>query len=315
MEQYRADFTHLPEGQRVSRRFFQVFKPLLKERFEQYLNLQKTSQAGRPRKFDLDIFFEAFFQLVDNGSKISNLAICFPQIAGSFKRYLRLFCQSRLLECLNNQLLLQLKAGDCLTIDSFVVKSCDGKELTGKNYLDRGRKGVKVTIISNLQQIIENYDIFPANKGETSCLESLLEKRPPPKKVTLLGDSGFIGKNIASFCHERQVRLVAKPRQTTPKKGYQKDFQCKACKDGKRCYNGKTCINSKNYSSEPKITHKLSKKDQQLLERERPKIEHINGVLRRFRGINTKFTKRIITYQTIVSFGVLCHNFYRYCQL
>lgn len=290
---------------------FEILKPILKERFVAFLDSKKKSKAGRPRTFDFDKFFAAFYSLVDDGSKISNFSITFPTIFGSFKRYFRNFRDSGILEEIHNGLLDIAKRSHCNIVDSFVVKSCDGSELTGKNYLDRGRNGIKVTLICDTNQVVHNFEIFPANKGENNCLKNLLEKQPVSKRTSLFADSGYIGREISQYCSSKRVRLIAKPRRTRPKKGYPQNFKCASCQRGNNCNNGKTCVNSKNYEPGQKLSHELSKRDQKTMERERNKIEWINGRLRRSRGINIKYTKKIISYKTMLLFVIICNNLHR----
>lgn len=296
-----------------TRQIYSHLKSTIKNKFDNYLNSLKKSKAGRPRTFKLELFCDAFFNLVDSGSKMSSLSETFPTVSGSFKRYLKLFVQSDILTQLNESVTKIHKPTNHLLVDSFVVKSCDGSELTGKNYLDRGRKGVKVTIISDLNNIVRKWDIFPANKGETGCLESLVNDNPLGKR-TVLADSGYIGKEIQQFCSSRKIRLVAQPRSTYPKKGLPKKFICKGCRTKKKCSNGVACVNSKKYrdpTKGPKMTHELTDQDHKLLKRYRNKVEHVNGYLRRFRGVNIKYSKSIGTYRAFVSLSILCNNVYQ----
>jgi len=310
------DFKSITKGS-LSRKGYLALKPILIRNFQTFLDSRKTSNAGRKRKFPLDVFFEAFYQMVDNATKFENLYICFPSIAGSFKRYLKHLSYSKILNQLNCELLATKPVRSPNIIDSFVVKSCDGSESTGPNYLDRGRKGVKVTLIADLNQVIENFGIFPANIGEGECCKRLLTKKPFEKQITLLADAGYVGKNLADFCSKQRVRLVANPRQTVPKKGYPADFKCVGCQKRNKCNNGVTCVNSKNYrdpSKGPKMTHTISKRDALMLEKERSKIEWTNGRIRRYRGVNVKYVKKISTFETMVCFAVLCNNFIRLAE-
>ena len=53
------------------------------------------------------------------------------------------------------------------------------------------------------------------------------------------------------------------------------------------------------------MTHKLSHRDKLLLKQNRPKVEHVNGYLRRFRGINVKYVKQTASYSMLLHIGMV----------
>jgi hypothetical protein len=53
-------------------------------------------------------------------------------------------------------------------------KSWDGNENTGKNPCDRGRRGIKGTIVCDADRFVYVYSVSPANRAENTCLRNLL---------------------------------------------------------------------------------------------------------------------------------------------
>ena len=59
-----------------------------------------------------------------------------------------------------------------------------------------------------------------------------------------------------------------------------------------------------------KKSHKLSSRDKRELKTHRNTIEIVNSRIRRFRGVNTKFVKRISSYKCLLSIAILCVGCY-----
>ena len=65
-------------------------KPAIVAILEQYLQNRITSKhTGRKRQFDLNLFLDAVYQLLDNADKSVWLKKSNTEVAGSYKRYLR----------------------------------------------------------------------------------------------------------------------------------------------------------------------------------------------------------------------------------
>lgn len=309
---------YLGNGEKRSMAAFNAVKPLLCEKLNKYLNSKKRSKAGvieplAPRKMDLMVFFTALFECVDSGSKEDYIELHYPQIKGSFNRYKTHCTQSRVIPELIDEL--RDCKGDCIPnqfiIDSFMAKSWDGSEDTGKNPTDRGRQGIKGNIVCGPDKFVYAHQILPANKSENECLRRLLTSGAMHfgKSVSLLADRGYSGKGIAQECKDKQIRLICQPKAVQPKR--LKEFTCLSCKQGKGCKNGVTCVNSnarRHPNDPPKMSHKLHYRDAKALRENRSYVEHVNGYLRRFRGINTKFVKKSSNYRMYVDVGIMCLN-------
>lgn len=253
-----------------SRKIFETLKPFLIDYLKRLTLDGKQSRTGRPIKTSFDVFFDALYHLLDSGCKITSIPEVFGIPKTTFLRYVRLLVIKNSFHSLYRELLSGTQINKTLLIDSFLVKSSEGREGTGRNPCDRGRQGVKVFVACTEDLVATNVVIKPANTSENNCLRVMIQDTSPDV-VTLLGDAGFVGRSIAEESLKSNYRLVAKPRKTR---------------------NGQ-------------MTHQLSCQDRQAIERVRPKVEHLNARLRRFRGIHVKTVKRLSTYISLIYFGLI----------
>lgn len=249
---------------------FKKLKPFFIDHLRTFIEKRKKSQAGRPIRVDFGVFFDALYHLVDSGIKINCIPTLFSISKTTFLRYLRLLTNNNFIENIYQEGLNHIKTSNVLIVDSFLVKSMDGKEGTGRNPCDRGRRGNKVFIVCDENKIATHVIIEGANTSENNCLRKFLRQRTIKRK-RILADSGFVGADIKKVAKENNYHLIVKPRK-------------------KR--NGK-------------LTHYLSSRDKKELDGKRNRIEHLNGLLRRFRGINNKYVKRLPTYRTLVFFAIV----------
>lgn len=301
-------------SEKISYKSFQTLKPAIVAILEQYLQSRITSKhTGRKRHFDLNLFLDAVYQLLDNGDKSVWLKKSNNEVAGSYKRYLRHLKASNAMNIIFDHSLENEPEAFKLFADCFIAKSIDGNEGVGPNPTDRARNGIKCGLLIDERGIIWRHIILPANKSENTALISLLA-HPFKKNKAVFTDAGFRFKQDAlSVYTERGLRIVTKPRQTTPKNGYPKNFVCTGCCKRNKCTNGKLCINSNKRIdiNKVKMSHQLHSRDNKIIKMNRWKIEKVNGSIRRFRGVNLKTTKLISTYELIVQFGILLHNCYQ----
>ena len=292
---------------------FNYLVPRMITLFEKYLIRKKLDNRGRKRSLNLYCFFETLFEIVDSGSKVKYIANHHRIPKSTFFRYLKLLVDSKITRQLVNDQLKGYYYHKLLIIDSFLVKSLMGKEGTGRNPTDRGRRGVKNTLITDKHRVILHYKTSPANKSENNALRNILEEIKP--STQLLADAGFCGKEIAQNCAERKIHLIAKPRKVKigQKNKTSKGYLCAKCVKGGPCKNGKTCQNSTNRKQPTpsgfKMTHELSKKEENLLEKHRWKIEATNAHIRNYRAVNLKMVKKITTYECLLEIAVLTHNY------
>ena len=255
-----------------SREVFESFKPFLISHIDHLITSKRKSKAGRPITTSLDIFCNALYHVTSSGLKISSIPELFGIPKSTFLRYFQLLVRSKLLERLYDQLReVSRPSTKLLIIDSFLVKSIDGSETTGRNPCDRGRRGCKAFLVTDANMICQHIWVCSANKSENTGLREFINTSEPVKRVRILGDAGYVGKSVSEECLQKGFRLIAQPRKTR----------------------------SGSY------TRHLNRRDGRELKKERNKIERLNGRVRRFRAVAVKSFKQITSYVTVLLLALI----------
>jgi hypothetical protein len=263
---------------------FLHLKPTIKEFFLKAINDNKK-KSGRPIKTNIDHFLDALYRMSDEGIKMKSIEKEYKIPKSTFCRYFKIFKEFKIVENIYNNLLIQypLSKEDILITDTFTVKSMDGNEGLGKNPCDRGRKGLKVSLISDTNYIARIIHIDKANNYDAKVLRETIKKIDPfPNKMICLADSGYVGKDLSNECLKKNINLVSKPRRTR---------------------------------NPSKMTHILNRNEKILLSKYRNRIELLNGNIRRFRGLMIKYVKKIDSYQCLLYISLLCITFYNFFNI
>lgn len=250
---------------------FEKNMPDICTRFRTYLENRKKSTKGRKRKTSMEAFLKAVFGVARYGVSTTALKELYGIPKATYFHYFKLFQQSGILRELMDQT--KNKLSDILIGDTFTVKSHDGSDSVGANPTDRGRKGIKVQVISDISGIISSVCSEPANKHDSKIFIKHL-RNYDQHKIMLL-DSAYVGKPVQEHAVKNNIRPVVVPK--------------KLC-------NGKQ-------------SHVLDSQDLVLIKK-RWTIERIIGVLRRFKGVSNKFTKTISGYQCYLLLAVTLINSY-----
>ena len=91
---------------------------------------------------------------------------------------------------------LSSRRDDWRVIDSSHVKNAYGTECTGANATDRGRKGTKLSIMTDSKGIPYIIDIIPSNKNDCVSLETLCckYKGDRGKRLQVYLDKGYVSR-------------------------------------------------------------------------------------------------------------------------
>jgi len=261
---------------------FKRLKPVLIQELKTSLSMRILCPSGRKRNPDLlEKFFDAMYYILETGSQTKRIKEFYGISKGTFYWYLNWMIEHSILENSYKNLVRQLPTTNLLITDSFIVKSMQGSEGLGRNPVDRGRQGMKVSLICDTDRVVRGLQIGGANQHDVKLLTKTIEDLPEPNPselTTILGDSGYVGKRIRQECQSRNFRLIVKPRRTR--------------KRGKK-------------------THILLKCDAHLLQTKRNLIELLNGNIRRFRSLMIKWFRRIETYKCFLYLGLLCISCYQ----
>lgn len=265
---------HIKQCKRKFEELYKRLKPLMLSELQTVLINRRKKQTGRPIKTDLNKFLDALFFLVDTGSQSIYVEKFFQIPKSTFYRYLQIIKEHQILKNLYNQIIHESPLSVPLITDTKTVKSMDGRETVGQNPTDRGRMGSKVSLICDSNRIVIAAHVGAANTHDSQLLKETIKEMPPLQEpIKCLGDSAYVGKELAAHCSQYNLKLIAKPRRTRKIGG---------------------------------MTHQLCSADLDLLKKKRNQIELLNGQIGRFRGLVLKWTKTISTYECFLYVALLC---------
>ena len=171
-----------------------------------------------------------------------------------------------------------LEPDDYLMTDTFTVKSMEGTEGVGRNPTDRGRNGIKVSLICDQYLITHAVHVTSANTHDSMILAPTIEASISDlhgKKC--LADSGYAGhKYISKIQSKTGILLISKPKKTRSSM----------------------------------MSHHISKEESVLLQKKRNYIERLIGNIRKFRGLMIKYTQKISSYRTYLLLAICCITCY-----
>jgi len=255
---------------------FNTIKPIIIQRFRTYLQNSRTSPRGRKRQLDLEIFFTAFYSNLRDATSPSNFKLYFGLPKSTYFHYLKLLRQSQIVDNLEREITNNYTLGPTLAADTFTVKSHNGHEGVGRNNTDRGRNGVKVQIISDIEGVIQHLDTSSANTHDSKIFTNTLTAHNETYSGReILMDAAYIGRPVRTTATNYGLIPIVVP---------------------KRKANGQP-------------THALTDL-QKLKIKKRWYIERQIGVLRRFKAVSNKYAKTLATYKFFLAFSKLLVNYY-----
>lgn len=261
---------------------FKELKPLIIERIQSVIKNRKTKQTGRPITTNFDRLLDALFFLCDSGSQTHYITEHYGISKGTFYRYLKMISDYHILEDLYQSIIDGIPLTEHLITDTFTVKSMRGSDGLGRNPTDRGRKGLKVSIICDTNRITRKIHIGSANTHDSKLLIPTIKHHQElnsfQSPIKCLCDSGYVGRQLACQCQKENIALVARPKKV-----------------------GRNGLWS----------HQLNHIDQIALDKYRNRIELLNGNIRRFRGLMIKWVTTISTYRCFLYVSLLCITCYQ----
>ena len=247
-------------------RIYQLLKPLLIDRLVNFLLLNRQSPAGRPIKTDFDRLFDAIYFIIESGSQTKYVSH-FGISKTTYKRYLDILVNNQIIETVYFDLInQQLEKHDPVPLitDTFSVKSMRGSKGLGRNPTDRGRKGLKVSLICDLDRITTGFHIESCNRHDSKCLLPTLEHmKPRHQQIDCLCDAGYVGKKLKKQCENLCYHLIVKPKK----------------------------------NSNLSMTHTLTDMEKNHLHKFRNRIELLNQNIRRYRSLMIKWVQSINVYR------------------
>ena len=252
---------------------FTQLLPTLIDLFTTYLDSIRKSTRGRPRSVDFNLFFKAFYSNVRDSTTPSNFKYYFGIPKSTYFYYLKLLKQSCIFTTLEQITLNNYSFDSTLLVDTCTVKSHNGTEGVGASNTDRGRNGIKVQVISDLNGLIYSLETCSANRHDSKIFQNTTFSQPFTTPTDILMDSAYVGKPVKLFAQTHNLQPIVVPKRTT---------------------NGN-------------FTHSLDTYQSQKI-KQRWQVERHISILRRFKAISNKYVKTLSTFKLYLSFAKLLIN-------
>ena len=251
---------------------FNIIKPIIITKLQEHL---KDASTGRPRTTNLNKFLDALFAVTEEGIKLRNIKKYFDIPKTTYLRYFKICKDLDIFNLINKDLLDEyniLNTKDYIT-DVEIIKSVNGSKGVGKNPTDRGRKGIKASIITTFDSIITETKLAPANVHDSKILKDMKFVNKNNGKKNIFADSAYVGMPLKNYCAENNIRIVSVQKKK---------------RNGRK-------------------SHYLQTKDRIKLKK-RWTIERTISMLRQFRGICTKRTYYVDSFNCMFNLAILCIN-------
>ena len=257
---------------------FQRIKPIIIDSLTDFLLLNRKGPAGRPIKTDFNRFMDALYFIVESGAQFKYVKqYGIPKT--TFYRYLKILSDNKIIEQVYYQLIHVKDQYVPKITDTMTIKSMRGSVGLGRNPTDRGRKGLKISLICDLDRIATCVHVDACNIHDTKMLVRTLEKyKSPNTMVDCLCDAGYVGQTLNKYCETKNYHLIVKPRKTRNKS---------------------------------RKTHVISEIDADHLKKFRNRIELLNQNIRRYRALMIKWVQNVSIYQCFLFLALLCISSYQ----
>lgn len=247
---------------------FDFLLPYLEKNLYDYIiSIKRLNRGRKPSRELIAAFLKSYFYLLDNGAKTYTLEEHLGITRGSFYRLLKILCESRLLESFHESLLYRSDVPSLLLTDASHIRSLQGSEGVAFGYKEKGKRAVKLTIVSGINKVIYFKAIHPDNLNDHLCFEDIVIKNPQPELKTVLADSAYTGKQFKENCKKNGYEVISMPK--------------KRSKDS------------------------ISTYDKILLKKYRARVEHLFSNIKNFRAIQIKFNRFLWSFLTFLEGAIL----------
>ena len=199
---------------------FDQIKSYISHRIIEFLDKMKRTTRGHKRIIDFNQFLTCLFSISDCGFKMSYIKDIFKLSKSTYYYYFDLLTKNIFFKNIYDEVISSYNNNHSikyLITDTFTVKSMDGSNGLGRTATDRGRKGLKVSLICDQNLVTHSIHLAPANNHDSKLFIPTVGKSITDlKSHYCLADSGYAGsKYIESVRKNTGVILLSKPKRTT----------------------------------------------------------------------------------------------------
>lgn len=255
---------------------FQVLRIYLTQLILDAIITNKTLNRGpKPKPETVNKFLNAFFELCDNGSKFTYLIRHHHISSDTFYRLFKVLMAHQLFQKLHQNLLNGAIIEDINLLDSTHLRSLDGSDGVGYGFKEKGKKAVKLTVLTSVGKVIYLHSLNPDNVADTVAFKSLSHQKPVENMPLVLADKGYDGTDFKKECLKNGYNVISPP---------------------------------KNYKKKKKKRRKsniVSENNLQKLKEHRCKVEHVFKQLKSYSGIQIKRVRKISHFDCLVNLAIL----------
>ena len=172
---------------------------------------KKKCKVGRPEK-DLKQAFLGVLYVLKNGSLWHALPEKYGKpstVHGKFMKWCRSEIFYKILKCARKYYMQKKKHKSWYAFDA-LVKKAPLANFSGRNPTDRGKNGVKQTILVDENGAPLYVDLAPANVHDSKLLKPMIQTLRKSKTIrTLAADSAFDAKFLYECCSQKNIKLDA----------------------------------------------------------------------------------------------------------
>jgi len=254
---------------------FQTLKRYIQEAILEIIYARKIKNRGPKITCDVSKVLDAIFDMTDNGGKCSYIERHYGVKIGSYYRFLNIIIDHQLFERFLETCLAQESLPSLAVVDGTHIRSVDGSEGVSFGFKERGKRAIKLTLLTSTKKVVYGSILHPDNKNDHTAFGDFAINNPRNKPLDVLADAGYNGKDFKAICAKNGYNIISCPK--------------------------------KNMQERPSNYQTL------LLKMNRSGIEHVNAQVKRFRAIQVKYNKAVKffnCYLQLVLLLVSIHNGY-----
>ena len=239
---------------------YKHLKPLLIEKIKECASLEGFKSI----RINLDHFLNCFFLLFNGGIQL--IGISEQMSLRTFYKYYNLMHRYGIFENAHKDFITSIGVTHNGVTDSMCVKSFYNKAETNYFYKQKGKRGVKISLLSGINKVIYAFDVKTANMDDRPAFTEMVKScKNSLECINVYADSGYDGEKFTTRCKASKINMISVPRKNN--KGICNRF--------------------------------LSVYDSFMMRKKRPYIEHINLIISSYRSLSIKTTHSIARFTKV----------------
>lgn len=193
-----------------------------------------TVKAGRPLKLQVENIIKGIFYVLITGCQWYMMPKEYGNGSSIYKHYLK-YVKCDIFDELWTKKIFEY-IDKCkyrrnlinLSIDCTLIKSINGCDLTGRNPCDRGRKGTKISIITDSIGVPLGMAAGGANKADQKMVIETINNLKIRRKTisNMYADKGYSNKTVKKEMENNRFRLKCENKKNSKIKLFKEEINC-----------------------------------------------------------------------------------------